>query len=144
MQQQQSNVGGGGTTPNRGCNIAVVPGPVPITQVTIGMTLLYCRCVWQHEELEQCTREGEANICDYSYSYNHRYMNITGLETCLWCHQLPYIWHWAADALISEAHFALTMAVNGRLCVPTGKISGTLWSSMAVSMMRCSLSYCLH
>ena len=35
-----------------------------------------------------------------------------------------------ANALISEAHFTLTMAVNGRICVPTGKI---LDSSMAVS-----------
>ena len=49
---------------------------------------------------------------------------------------MPYIWHWVADALISEAHFGLTMPVNGRLCVPTSKISDTLLSSMAVSMTR--------
>ena len=51
-----------------------------------------------------------------------------------------YIWHWVANALISEARFALTMAVNGKLCVPTAKISDTLWSSMAVSKVRHGLS----
>ena len=43
-----------------------------------------------------------------------------------------------------SSHFTLTMVVNGRLCVPTGKISDTLWSSMAVSKMRRGLRYCLH